>query len=178
MSLSVVQAGSSLQLVSESGVVSAPLTIPAGVTLRSDVFPRFFVFNRYVILVNTPSQPLTIDATGTVRLLSPKAPRFAPVLSGQAGGTLTGTYNSKYTFVTLDGLGNIISESDYSPIGGPVTITTQFLRAASLDLSPDNVSGRRLYRTTSSGAVYFQWIDLDGNVATSVQDDLADAGLS
>jgi hypothetical protein len=26
--------------------------------------------------------------------------------------------------------------------------------------------------------VYFQWVDLDGNVLTSVQDDLADAGLS
>lgn len=178
MALSVVQAGSGLQLINDLGEVTAPLTLPTGVTLRADVPPRFFVFKRYVVLVNTPSQPLTIDAEGTVRLLSPRAPRFAPVLSAQAGGTLSGAFRAKYTFIVMDGLGNIISESDYSPIGGPVTPAAQALRAASLDLSPDQVSGRRLYRTTDQGAVYFQWVDLDGNILTSVQDDLADAGLS
>lgn len=178
MALSIVQAGTGLQLISDDGTVSAPLTLPTGVTLRADVPPRFFVFKRYVVLVNTPSQPLTIDATGTVRLLSPRAPRFAPTLSAQSTGTLSGVFRSKYTFVVMDGLGNIISESDYSPVGGPTTLATQALRAASLDLSPDQISGRRLYRTTDNGAVYFQWVDLDGNTLTSVQDDLADAGLS
>jgi hypothetical protein len=178
VALSVVQAGSSLQLVNDTGVVGAPLTLPAGVTLRTDVPPRFFVYQHFVILVNTPSQPLTIDATGTVRLLSPRAPTFGPVLSGAAGGTLTGTYRVQYTFVTLDAFGNLISESAYSPVGGPVTITNQFLKASGLSISPDAITGRRLYRTTDNGAVYFQWVDLDGNVLTSVQDDLADAGLS
>lgn len=178
MALSVVQAGANLQLVNDLGVVGAPLTLPAGVTLRTDVPPRFFVYQHFVILVNTPSQPLTIDATGTVRLLSPRAPTFAPILTGAAGGTLTGTYRSQYTFVTLDAFGNLISESDYSPVGGPVTITNQFLRASGLSISPDAITGRRLYRTTDNGSVYFQWLDLDGNVLTTVQDDLADAGLS
>ena len=178
MALSIVQAGTGLQLVNDLGEVSPPLTLPSGVTLRSDVPPRFFVFNRYVVLVNTPSQPLTIDATGTVRLLSPRSPRFAPILTAQSGGTLSGIFRARYTFVVLDGHGNIISESDYSPLGGPVTLATQYLRAAGLDTSPDAISGRRLYRTTDNGSVLFQWVDLDGNILTSVQDDLADAGLS
>jgi hypothetical protein len=46
-----------------------------------------------------------------------------------------------------------------------------------LDISPDQISRRRLYRTTNNGAIMFQWVDLDGNVLTSIQDDLADAGL-
>ncbi len=178
MALAVIQAGAALQMVNDAGVVGTALTLPAGVTLRVDVPPRFFVFRNYVILVNTPSQPLTIDALGNVRLLTPRAPRFAPTLSGVAGGTLTGNFRVQYTFVVLDGNGNLISESDFSPVGGPTAISAQFLKAAGLDLSPDTITGRRLYRTTDNGVVMFQWVDLDGNVLTSIQDDLADAGLS
>ena len=178
MALTLIQAGTSLQFVNDSGVVSAPLTLPTGVTLRTDLAPRFTVYGRYAILVNTPSQPLIIDATGVVRLLSPKAPRLAATLSAAAGGTLTGVYRVKYTFVTLDANGNLISESDYSPISSQFTVGSQYLVASNLDISPDQITGRRIYRTTSNGATYFQWVDLDGNILTSVQDDLADAGLS
>jgi len=179
MPVTLIQSASSLQLVNEDGTVSAALTLPAGVTLRVDVPPRFIVFNQYAILVNTPSQPLLIDSNGVVRLLSPRAPRLAPILSAVAGGTLSGTYNGvRYTFVTMDAVGNIISESDFSPPSNSVTLTAQFLKAASLDVSPDTITLRRIYRPTSGGAVLFQWVDLDGNILTSVQDDLADAGLS
>lgn len=174
---SVIQAGTSLQMVDEVGNLTT-LTLPTGITLRPDVPPRWVTFGRYVVLVNTPSQPLTIDSTGTVRLLSPKAPRLGPVLSGVGSSTLTGTYVSRYTFVTLDAVGNIISESDYSPISNTATITNQFLQAASLDISPDQISGRRLYRSTTGGTTLFQWVDLDGNILTSIQDNLSDAGLS
>jgi hypothetical protein len=179
MALSLIQAGANLQIVDEDGVLSDPLILPAGVTLRTDIPPRFTASNNYVILVNTPSQPLTIDATGKVRLLSPAAPRLAPTIAGQAGGTLSGTYGGvRYTFVTLDSNFNIISESDYSPGSNTVTITSQFLRVTGLDTSPDEITLRRLYRTTSNGAILYQWVDLDGNILTSIQDDLADAGLS
>lgn len=179
MAFSVLQTGANLQMVSDAGVLSAALTLPTGVTLRTDIPPRFTVFGRYVILTNTPSQPITIDAAGVVRLLAPKAPRTAPVLSAVAGGTLSGTYNGvRYTFVTLDAAGNLYSESDFSPASGSQTVVSQFLKVANLDLSPDQVSGRRIYRPTTDGAVNFQWVDLDGNVLTTVQDDLADAGLS
>ena len=179
MALQVVQAGANLQLITDAGMVSAPLTIPAGVTLRTDIPPRWWVFNHYAVLVNTPSQPLIIDASGTVRLLTPKPPRLAPVLSGVTAGGLSGTYTGvRYTFVTKDANGNIISESDYSPASGSVTIANKLLTASGLDISPDAISGRRIYRPTSGGAVLFQWVDLDGNVLTAVSDDLPDAGLS
>lgn len=176
MAFTVIQAGNTLQLVATDGTMT-PLSLPSGVELRTDVPPRWAVYGRYVILVNTPTRPLTIDGKGTVRPLTPQAPRLAAVLSGVAGGTLSGAYRVLYTNVILDDVGNVISESDYSPVGNQVTITTQFLQAANIEVSPDPVDARRLYRTTTNGAVYFQWIDLYGNVLTTVRDDLPDEGL-
>lgn len=180
MASTVIQSGSGLLIMDENGALT-PLTLPTGVSLRSDVPPRWCQNGGYVVLVNTPDQPLIIDATGTVRLLSPRAPRLAATLSAVAGGTLTGTYGGvRYTFVTMDSNFNIISESDYSPASNTVTLSGSnlMLRASGLDLSPDTISRRRLYRPTNNGSVLFQWVDLDGNVQTSIQDDLADAGLS
>lgn len=173
----VIQAGTSLQLLDELGALST-LTLPTGVTLRTDVKPRWEIYQNRLVLVNTPSQPLSIDALGVVRLLTPRPPRLTPVLSGVGSSTLTGAYRAKYTFVTMDLHGNIISESDYSPISSQVAIVNQFLQAATIDVSTDTITLRRLYRTTDNGAVYFQWVDLDGNVLTSIQDNLSDAGLS
>lgn len=177
MAVTIIQTGTSLQLMDEAGDLTA-LTLPTGVTLATNVKPRWCAINNNVVLVNTPSQPLTIDATGTVRLLTPKPPRLAPIIAGVAGGTLTGTYRVKETFVTLDSFGNTLSESDYSPVSASVAIAAKFLGVSNADVSPDNITLRRFYRTTTLGAVYFQWIDLDGNVITTIQDDLADAGLS
>jgi len=177
MALSIIQTGSSLQLMDEDGNLTV-LTLPTGVTLDATVKPRWAVYNRNVILVNTPSQPLAIDSTGTVRILTPKPPRLAPILAGVAGGTLTGAFTVKETFVTLDSFGNILSESDYSPLSAKTAITNQFLGVSNADVSPDTITLRRFYRTTDNGAVFFQWVDLDGNVLTTIQDDLPDAGLS
>lgn len=177
MAATVIQAGATLKMLDESGVPTN-LVLPTGVVLRMDVPPRWVVNNNYAILVNTPSQPLTVDSAGVVRLLCPKAPRLAATLSAVAGGTLTGSFFNRYTFVTMDANFNIISESDYSPQSNTQALSAQFLKAAGLDLSPDQISRRRLYRTTSNGATLFQWVDVDGNVQTQVQDDLSDAGLS
>src|SRR4051812_7385674 len=178
MAFTVIQAGTSLQLVATDGTLTT-LTLPSGVTLRQDVPPRWAVYGRYVVLVNTPSRPLTIDSTGTVRPLTPLPPRLAAVLSAVSGGTLSGTYSGvRYTNVITDGVGNVIAESDYSPASGSATVAGQDLKAASIDVAPDTISLRRLYRPTTNGAELFQWVDLNGNVLTAVQDDLSDAGLS
>jgi hypothetical protein len=179
VSLAVIQTGVDLRTLSDTGVVSDPLVLPTGVTLRSDIPPRSVVFGRYVIWVNTPSRPITIDSTGTVRLLCPRAPRTAAVLTDVSGGGLTGTYGGvRYTNIIEDSTGHLISESDFSAASNTVSLAADYLNAASLDISPDDISARRMYRPTNGGAVLFQWLDVDGNIVTSVQDDLADAGLS
>ncbi len=177
MAVTVIQTGAALQLLNEDGTRTA-LTLPTGVSLSQTVPPRFVVYGSSVVLVNTPSQPLAIDANGTVRILSPRPPRLAPILAGVSGGTLTGSYRVKETFVTLDSFGNILSESDYSIPSTRVAITAKFLGVSNADVSPDAITLRRFYRTTDNGAIYFQWVDLDGNTITTIQDDLADAGLS
>lgn len=178
MAFTIYQAGNKLYLSNVEGE-QTPVILPQHVTLRTDAPPRFLTSGNYLIVVNTPSMPLLVDGTGTARLLAPRAPRLGPIVSGVSGGTLSGTYGGiRYTFVVFDEFGNLLSESDYSPASNSVTITTDFLKAANLDLSPDEISGRRIYRPTTDGAVLFQWIDLDGNVLTEVQDDLSDAGLS
>ncbi len=180
MSVTVVQAGGTLQFLDEAGVLT-PVPLPSGITLRTDVPPRWIVYGHYVILVNTPSRPITIDASGTVRPVTPAAPRLAPILAGVPTGTLSGQYNhGRYTFLIRAADGTIIAESDYSPASSvDVAIVNQDLQYSGIDVSPEAaVNVRRNYRVTSGGSQLFQWIDLDGNILTAVQDDLPDAALS
>lgn len=177
MAYTILQAGTSLQLLDTSGAL-ATLTLPTGVTLSADIRPRFATYGRYVILVNSPSRPLTIDGFGVVRVLTPGVPNTLPTLSGVTSGGLTGTYQVKQTFIIKDINGNIISESGFGPETAAVTITSKMLRVSNLAISPDQVDGSRLYRTTSNGTTFFLWAELDGNTQTQYEDDLSDAALS
>lgn len=181
MAFNLIQAGTSLYSVNSAGAVSPALTLPTGITLSNTRVPRFTRFGRYVIVVNTPSRPLSVDDTGTVRPLTPLAPTSIPTLAGEAGGTLTGAFLAKQTFVILDSVGNLIAESDYGPIPtNAVTIAAQYLRMANLSISTDvnTISGARLYRTTKGpGGVYFQWATVAGNSQTVFRDDKSDASL-
>ena len=129
MAFTVIQAGTSLQLVDTNGALTT-LTLPTGVTLSSKVPPRFAVFGRYVVMVNSTSRPITIDGAGTVRVLCPLPPGTAPVTSSLAGGALTGTYLVKQTFVVLDSTLNIIAESELGPVSNSTTVSSAYLKAA------------------------------------------------
>lgn len=178
MAFNLVQAGTNLYALNPGGAASSALTLPTNVTLASNLIPRFARFKNYVIVVNTPTRPLSVDTAGVVRLLTPDPPGSAPVLSGTSGGTLTGTFVAKATNIYVDAIGNLIAESDYSALSNAVTIRNQNLQAASVAPSSDaNVSARRLYRTTDNGGTFFDWIDLSGNTAQIITDDTPDAGL-
>lgn len=177
MAFSLIQAGTTLQLVDSFGVITS-LTLPSNVTLDSSVPPRFVIYNNYIFLVNTPNIPLTIDQLGTVRTITPKAPQIAPIVAAGSAGSLSGTYNGiRVTFVIKDADGNTISESDFSPASNSVTITSANILVSGIPTSQETISARRLYRPTNGGAVLFPWLDVDGNTITTIQDDLADAGL-
>ena len=183
MPLSLIQSGSSLQLMNQTGGLTT-LTLPTGVTLRTDVPPRFCLWNNYVVMVNTPSQPLLVDATGTVRLLCPQPPAIAPILtgtvdpSGTIGGLPNGNYTAKYTYVTQDSNGNTISESDYSPTSALVDVFQQALTVSNIEISPAAISGINYYRTSNGTGDYFFTDTLSGNVLTSFLDDTPDAAQS
>lgn len=178
MAYTLIQSGTSLQFLDTDGGLST-LTLPTGVTLSSSLAPHWVVYGGFAILVNTPSVPLTIDATGTVRPLTPLAPKTAPVISAGSSGSLSGTYAGvRYTNIIKDTNGRLIAESDMSPASNSVVISSKFLKVASIEISSDPISARRLYRTTTGGTTLFPWLDLDGNTLTQVQDDLSDAGLS
>lgn len=177
MAFTLLQAGSSLQLASTDGVLLT-LPLPTGVTLDAGKVPRFAVFDKYVVMTNSPSRPLTIDQFGVVRVLTPSPPRTLMALTGTGSGNLTGVYGALQTFKIFDTEGQLIAESDFGPVPATASLTTNLLKANGLDISTDAVSASQIYRTLAGGAVYFPWIISDGNVNTAIQDDLTDASLA
>lgn len=178
MGMTLIQAGSSLQMTDTSGTLTT-LTLPTGITLRTDLEPRFAQYGRYIVMVNSPNRPITIDPLGVVRVLTPFAPSQVVTLSSGGAGALTGSYKAKQTFVIRDTYGNVIAESDFGPeMSTGFSASGNTLAVGNINISGDDVTGTRIYRTTAGGAVYFRWRDLDGNVATSSDnDDLADLAL-
>jgi hypothetical protein len=178
VAFTLLQVGSTLKSVNAAGALSAALTLPAGITLYSNRIPRFARFKQYVVVVNTPSRPLLVSATGVVYPLSPFAPNAATVLSGTTSGTLSGTYLALQTYQIKDILGNIITESDYSPaMTASVAISAKKLNAVFPVSSDTLVNATALYRTTSNGGTYFPWATVDGNTLLTYEDAVADAAL-
>ncbi len=199
MAFTLLQAGTNLQTANAQGGLSVPLSLPGNMVLSQTRVPRFAKFNRYVVVVNTPTRPLTIDPDGTVRLLTPDAPTAPLTLTGSATGALSGTYLSVYAYIIKDALGNVISHSDYSPpMTGAVTIATKGLVVGNLLPYPDLYTvqnpapstdsalvslGMRIYRTVTNGSTYFKWVDVgspsvvvDGSSQVTVSD-ASDASL-
>jgi len=179
MPFTLLQVGNQLKSINPFGGLSAALDLPSGITLATNVTPRFAQFKGNVIVVNTPSRPLQVDEDGIVYPLTLIAPTAAVALTGPNAGTLTGTYLSKQTYILKDILGNIISESDYGPtMTTAVTIATKKL-LATFAVSLDDAVGieTRLYRTATLGSTYFFWKDSGDNTTLTIENDLADASL-
>lgn len=175
----LVQAANALSNVSPAGVQTA-LTLPAKITIDATQRMRVAVLGDLAVVVNSPSENISIDRFNNVSLLTPRAPSTPVTLTAGAAGLLSGAYLVKYTFTIKDQYGNLLSESGFSPssLASPA-LASQALLVTNIGLSVQpGITGRRLYRTTTGpGGVYFQWIDLDSNVATTIQDDLPDISL-
>lgn len=177
MPFSLLQVGDTLKSVNTDGGLSSALTLPNGVVLATNLQPRFARFKKYVVLVNTPSRPISIGTDGVVRPLTPAAPSIAVALSAGAAGTLTGSYLSLQTYKLLDSFGNVIAESDYGPsMSAYVSVTNQNLHAH-FPLSGEAVDATQLYRTATLGSTYFPWTLVSGNSTTDIENSISDASL-
>lgn len=176
----LVQGGSTLYRMSTAGVPTA-LTLPSGVTLSPSRSMRSATLGRLIVLANSPSQTLALDPLGRVRPLVIAPPATPVFLSAGGAGDLIGSYRVKHTFIVKDEDGRVIGESDFGPVSEASTaLASNLLSVVGINRSSNpQVNGRRLYRTASGpGDTYFQWIDLDGNVATELVDGVTDEGLS
>jgi len=194
---SLSQIGTTLNSVLSGGAGTvAALTLPSNVTLSTVATrrPRFALLGSNAFLVNSPTRNLWIDRDRNVMPMNLQPPIVAPVLTAVAGGSLSGTFQVKTTFLLRDVLtGEVVIESPFGPVSATsATLATQYLKANGLPLSKDPVAAtssdfqianryridRRLYRTTTGpGVPFFPWIDVEGNTQTAVQDDLSDAAL-
>jgi hypothetical protein len=177
MAFYVVQGGSTLKKMTTAGSLTS-LTLPTGVNVDSGKRLRGAVLGNLLVLVGSPDENLTCDLDGNLRPMSLRPPATAVGLGTTAGGGLTGTFKVKETYYIKDAYGNIIVESDFGPESAEQAVSGAYLTAVPTKSTQD-ISGRRLYRTTTGpGSTYFPWMDLDGNnAAQTIRDDLSDAGL-
>lgn len=180
MAFTLIQAGTTLRPVNTDGALGAALTLPSGITLVANRVPRFACFQNYVVVVNTPTRPVSVGTDGTVRPLTPAPPSTQVILTATGSGVNSGNYLAEHTYVIKDAIGNDITESDYSPImASSVATATQQLNAAYAVASADSqVNTNRLYRTdTGPGSDYFPWFDVPDNSTTSITLNTPDASL-
>lgn len=179
MAFTLFQAGATLRTINTDGGLSvSALTLPTGVTLRTNLTPRFARFKRYVVVVNTPTRPLLVGPDGTVYPLTPNPPGSPVALSSGAAGALTGTYLSKIAYEIKDVFGNVITSSDYSPtMAAAVAISAKKLHADFAVSSEIQVNNIKVTRTATLGSTYFPWVNTGNNTTTSVENDNSDASL-
>ncbi|KKN24203.1 hypothetical protein LCGC14_0897340 [marine sediment metagenome] len=174
-----VASGTNLYKVNTSGTLTT-LSLPTGVSMVTTRRARFAMLNQRVIMVNGATRNIWIDPIDdTVRPLAIQPPVTPPLAVAGSSGNLTGTYKVKLTFGIKDSDGKLLLESALGPASDAVAITSKKLKLTGVSISDDSeVNVRRTYRTVAGGNIYFEWIDLDGNTSTDMEDDLSDAGLN
>jgi hypothetical protein len=177
MAFSIVQAGTTLYMVGDDGSLEE-LTLPAGVELSADRQPRFAIMNRRAILVNSPTRSLTIDGLGQVAVLVPIEPTTAPTIAVGSGTGITGDIKVRVAFAVLDGGGNILKMSAFSPESNEITLADDNITGTALPVSTDEeVNGRVIVRNVDGGEVYFEALIVADNTSTTFTLSLTDAEL-
>lgn len=172
----LIHAGSALQKMATDGTLEA-VTLPQGVTLESTRRARFALLNKTLLVGNAPSRTLLFDGGLTAHLAALTPPSTAPTVAAGTG-TLIGDYFAAYSFAIKDADGNIIVESDLSPISTTQTLATEGLALSALALSTDSgVTTRRIYRCASGGDTLYWAADIDDNIGTTYTSNEPDAGL-
>lgn len=175
----IVQGGTKLYKMTTAGVATE-LTLPTGVTLATTNRPRFAILGRVVVLVNSPTKNIAVHPDGTVRPMAYRGPASSCLVAAGSGTGLTGDYRVWVAFRVRDPSSlRILAESPLGPSSATVTLANKDLSVTGIPVSTDSeVSSRVIYRSTAGGDVPFEWLELDGNVATSISGSDADAALS
>ena len=116
-------------------------------------------------------------AGSTVTDWGSAAPTATPVVAAGAAGSLTGDYTIRYTYIRK--VGSVVEyETNPSPVSNTVTLAAQQLNLSGLTASSDTqITHKRIYRTTASGATYLQDQDI-ANATTTGTSTQADTALS
>jgi len=101
------------------------------------------------------------------------APSAAPTVAVGALTGLTGTYKAKYTYVRKVGT-TVVAESNPSAASSGVALVNQSLSITCVASSDSQVTHIRIYRTLTSGAVYYYDQEITG---TTVDTNTADTAL-
>lgn len=177
MAFYVVQGGTKLYIVDVLGVATER-TLPFDVNLNA-MSMRSATLGHETAIVNSPNIDLALSSLGDVRRLGTQPPTSGPTVATNGAGALTGAYFYTIAFVVKDRDGNDLSVSPYGPASTSVTAATNALRLTNIEKSGDpQVNCRRIARTTSGGATYFEVIDIDDNTTLTWDDDMPDAGIS
>lgn len=176
----LVHSGTKLYRVGVAGD-SVEVSLPSGVTLSSARPCRFAILNREVIVVNSPSANFVVSAIDlSTRLLNIAGPGSSvPTLASGGSGVLTGEYRYRVTFAIRDSSGNVLTESPYSDIAGPITLSANDVDLSSIPTSgTSGVNARRIYRSTNGGVDFFLLTTIADNVTTTYTDNASDFDLA
>lgn len=180
MAYLIAQGGASLYKVDLSTGTATALTLPTGVTLSTTRKPKFAVLNQWVAMVGSPTRNLVIDPEGNVRVMVPRPPSAPPTVAAGSSTGLTGAYLYGSTNIIKNSDGELLLESPLSPLSKSVTLAAQDASISDLEISLDDITGRRIYRTVAGGAypTLYRVMDIDDNTTQTMVDNLADASLS
>ena len=165
----LVQGLTTLYRMTQAGVATA-LSLPTGATLYGASTPsRGAQLDKYLVLVNGATRDLYVDALDAVRALQLEPPASVMTVAASGAGSITGDMKFACSFIIKDENGAVLQESAL----GPITTTTFTNNAAAtitgIPISTrSEVSARRLYRSVAGGTVLFDWIDVEGNTATTI----------
>lgn len=175
----LVHAGTSLYRVGVDGSIFA-LTLPAGVTVTASRPARFAILQREILVTNAVSRNIVVDPYDlSTRLLSIAGPGAVPTLAVGASGVLDGEYRYLVTFRIVDDDDRTLTESPYSAIAGPITVTNQQVDLSAIPISlTAGVNQRVLYRTANGGSEFFELHVIDDNTTTVYSDNTSDYDLA
>jgi hypothetical protein len=182
MAFFFVKTASKVYVVTTAGVATE-LTLPTGVDVIAGQIMRGAVLDRAVIGVNGVTRPLWVDpdgATPVSRVMALPVPQTPCTLTVGAAGALIGTFNMRVSFLVKGVDGDVLAQSPFGPASNDVTVASQDIHVAGIPCSSHAaVNARRLARTTDGpGELYYEWLDVDDNTTTSIEDGLSDEALS